>query len=258
MREQLSTQSIRAQYAQGAVDFSADEAESIVRILEAACHRPGNLPRRQSCRSPGQEALPGPSDRRTSHSRRTTCGSGWDRHVPRSGPVVDAEATASKAGSPCSPSDPGCRVFWIDKCRAMAGRQVPWQRVLPPDRRSDGPERAARRSGTTPLGEVPQGGRSHVASSRASSLRPAGRSAPGARLYLGEGSEKLHETHGRGHVSARPCPPSVTRVDPVTNDADSCARNMTPAAISSGVVLRPSGPAAAAAASNSSWEPVAT
>lgn len=138
------------------------------------------------------------------------------------------------------------------RCRGSA------LRVLPPDRRSDGPERAARRSGTTPLGEAPQGGRSHVASSRASSLLPAGRLAPGARLYLGEGSEKLHETHGRGHVSGRPCPPSVTRVDPVTNDADSCARNMTPAAISSGVALRPSGPAAAAAASHSSWEPVAT
>lgn len=42
------------------------------------------------------------------------------------------------------------------------------------------------------------------------------------------------------------------------NDVDSCAGNMTQAAISSGVALRPIGPAAAAVASDSSWKHVAT
>lgn len=72
MREQLSMQSIRAQYVQNTADFVAEKIESIVRILEATWHRTWNLPRRQPCRSPGREALPRPSDRLATHARRTT------------------------------------------------------------------------------------------------------------------------------------------------------------------------------------------
>lgn len=66
------------------------------------------------------------------------------------------------------------------------------------------------------------------------------------------GALRVEDAQGRGHVSGSPCPPSTTRTAPVTNDADSCARNRAQAATSSGVPLRPAGPAVAAAASNPS------
>jgi DNA-binding GntR family transcriptional regulator len=61
-------------------------------------------------------------------------------------------------------------------------------------------------------------------------------------------------SQGRGHVSGRPWPPSATTTVPVTNEADSWARKSTHAATSSGVPLRPIGPADAAAASNGNCE----
>ena len=102
MREQLSMQLSHAQHAQNTVDSSAGKIESIVRILEATWHRTWNLPRRQPCRSPGQEALPSPSDRLATHARRTTwrlrVGSSCPPHVPA--PQLTRKQTASKAGSP--------------------------------------------------------------------------------------------------------------------------------------------------------------
>lgn len=50
----------------------------------------------------------------------------------RSGPSIDTEADRFEGRQPCSPSEPGCRMFSIDKGRAMAGRQVPWQHVPSP------------------------------------------------------------------------------------------------------------------------------
>lgn len=96
----------------------------------------------------------------------------------RSGPSIDAEADRFEGRQPCSPSEPGCRMFSIDKGRAMAGRQVPWQHV---------PSPADEALVVAPTGlnvrlelgydtarRVAAGRALHAASSRASSLHPAG------------------------------------------------------------------------------------
>jgi hypothetical protein len=100
-------------------------------MLEATWHRTWNLPRRQPCRSPDQEALPRPRDRPATCAWRTTWRFRAGSSCPHTfrPPQSTRKQTASNAGSPTRRASSGLPDV-PDRQGSRDGRAaVPWQRV---------------------------------------------------------------------------------------------------------------------------------